>query len=118
MRRRRGRKKDDEADAADEAEDSEAEAADEDSDGEGGAADADDDETTEAPEDADQPAEVSAETGVESTAAEPESTAQEAPPVEDTVESSTGGLRNRRPTGKSSGVHRRRRARRGVAVED
>jgi hypothetical protein len=35
-----------------------------------------------------------------------------------TDESSTGGLRNRRPTGKSSGVQRRRRSGRGVAVED
>jgi hypothetical protein len=35
-----------------------------------------------------------------------------------TDESSTGGLRNRRPTGKSSAVHRRRRFGRGVAVED
>jgi hypothetical protein len=112
QRRRRGRKKADEADEAEDVEDTEAaadEAADEDTDG---------DETTETPEETDEPAEVSAETEVDSTAAEPESTAEEAPPVEDTVEASTGGLRNRRPTGKSSGVHRRRRTRRGVAVED
>jgi hypothetical protein len=56
---------------------------------------------------------------VESTAVEPESTADEAPAAEDTEEAeSTGGLRNRRPTGKGSAVHRRRRSRRGVAVED
>ena len=123
-RRRRGRKKDDEADEAEEA-DTEAEAADEDSDGEGEeAADADDDEPTETPEDTDQPTEVSAETTVESTAAEPESAAEEAPALEDTdsddegVTDSARGLRNRRPTGKSSGAHRRRRTRRGVAVED
>jgi hypothetical protein len=58
---------------------------------------------------------------------EPESTAEEAPALEDTdvddedteaAESSARGLQNRRPTGKPSGVHRRRRTRRGVAVED
>jgi hypothetical protein len=121
-RRRRGRKKDDEAEAADEAEDSEAEAADEDSDGEGEeAAEADGDETTETPEETDEPAEVTAETPDDSTADEPESTAEEAPALEDAAaddDDSARGLRNRRPTGKSSGVHRRRRTRRGVAVED
>ena len=69
---------------------------------------------------------------VESTAIEPESTADESPTAEQTepddneaegtaaddADSSTGGLRNRRPTGKGSGTHRRRRSRRGVAVED
>ncbi|MCV7259613.1 hypothetical protein [Mycobacterium shimoidei] len=51
----------------------------------------------------------------ESTAEEPPS-AEEPPAAEDTVatEASRGGLRNRRPTGKT----RRRRSRRGVAVED
>jgi hypothetical protein len=115
-RRRRG-KKDDEADAADETEDAEAEA----EDGEAEADEADEtdgDETTEAPEETDQPAEVTAETAVDSTAAEPESTAEEAPALEDTDDSDARALRNRRPTGKSSGVHRRRRTRRGVAVED
>jgi hypothetical protein len=119
-RRRRGRKKDDEADAADEAE---AEAADEESEDTEAeadeAADADGDDTTETPEETDQPAEVTAETAVDSTATEPESTAEEAPALEDTDDDSDArGLRNRRPTGKSSGVHRRRRTRRGVAVED
>jgi hypothetical protein len=122
QRRRRGRKKDDEADEAEEADDTEAEAADEDSDAEGGeAADADGDETTETPEDTDQPAEVVAEAAVDSSAAEgdeTESTAEEAPALEDTDDDSDARLRNRRPTGKSSGVHRRRRTRRGVAVED
>ena len=55
---------------------------------------------------------------VESTAVEPESTADEASAADDTVESSTGGLRNRRPSGKASGTHRHRRTRRGVVVED
>ena len=58
--------------------------------------------------------------------AQPDSTAEaptaEAPTVEvneeDDTESSTGGLQNRRPTGKSSGVHRLRRSRSDVAVED
>jgi hypothetical protein len=124
QRRRRGRKKDDEAEDADDteavAEDEESEDAEAEVD-EAADGDTDGDETTETPEETDQPAEVSTEAGVDSTAAEgdePESTAEEAPPVEDTVESSTGGLRNRRPTGKSSGAHRRRRTRRGVAVED
>jgi hypothetical protein len=53
--------------------------------------------------------------------AEPDSTV-EAPTVEvnqevDT-ESSTGGLQNRRPSGKRSATHRRRRSRRGVAVDE
>ena len=126
-RRRRStgrRKKDGEADEAEDTEDT-GEAEDEDSDGEADeAAEADGDETTETPEETDQPAEVTAETAVDSTAEEPESTAEEAPALEDTdVDDEDGaesarGLQNRRPTGKPSGVHRRRRTRRGVAVED
>jgi hypothetical protein len=127
-KQRRGRKKDRDADEADEAEDTEGtgEAEDEDSGGEGDeAAEADGDETTDASEETDQPAEITAETAVDSTAEEPGSTADEAPALEDTdvddedaAESSARGLQNRRPTGKPSGVHRRRRTRRGVAVED
>ncbi|MDT5355537.1 MAG: hypothetical protein QOJ56_4069 [Mycobacterium sp.] len=97
-----------EADAeADEAADADAEPEAEDDDHEGDTEADEADEAVESPE-------------VELTAAEPESTAEEASAVqdEDTVESSTGGLRNRRPTGKSSGTHRRRRSRRGVVVED
>ena len=127
-RRSTGRRKTDgEANEAEDAADT-GEAEDEDSDGEADeAAEADGDETTETPEGTDQPAEVTAETAVDSTAEEPESTAEEAPALEDTdvddedteaAESSARGLQNRRPTGKSSGVHRRRRTRRGVAVED
>lgn len=54
----------------------------------------------------------------ESTAQEPEPAAEELPAAEDTVaaEEPRGGLRNRRPSGKSS--RRRRRSRGGVAVED
>jgi hypothetical protein len=96
-----------EADAeADEAADADAEPEAEDDDHEGDTEADEADEAVESPE-------------VELTAAEPESTAEEsAVQDEDTVESSTGGLRNRRPTGKSSGTHRRRRSRRGVVVEE
>jgi hypothetical protein len=112
-KQRRGRKTDDEA------EDS-ADADEEDSDE---AADADDEaETAEDGDDSeDDDAEDSPE--VEPAAVEAESTAEEAPATEDTVETvdtvaddSAGGLRNRRPTGKMS--HRRRRSRRGVAVDE
>ena len=126
-RRRRstgGRKKDGEADEAEDAADAADSGEAEDEADEAAEAEADGDETTETPEETDQPAEVTAETAVDSTAEEPESTAEEAPVLEDTgvddeyAADSAGGLRNRRPTGKSSGVHRRRRTRRGVAVED
>jgi hypothetical protein len=120
-RGRRGRKKDDEAKETEAAEATEAEDETEAEAETEEAAEAEADETTAAPEHAEEPtepAEVTAETEVDSTAVEPEPTAPEAPAVEDTVESSTGALRNRRPTGKSSGAHRRRRTRRGVAVED
>jgi hypothetical protein len=113
-KKRRRRKKGGEAEEAAEAEDAE---------------EADGEEMIETAEESDEPAEVNAETEAEPTAAEPESTAQEAPAVEtaETVDASEedtvaaesgGGLRNRRPTGKSAGTHRRRRSRRGVAVED
>lgn len=118
--RRRGRKKADEAEeaAGDDAEDSEAEA---DQDTE---ADGDEAERAETPDQEEQPGEVTAEADVESTAVEPESTADEPPAVEDAdaedaLEDTAGrGLRNRRPTGKPSGTQRRRRTRRGVAVDD
>ncbi|HEY9306018.1 MAG TPA: hypothetical protein VIO95_17160 [Mycobacterium sp.] len=103
-KQRRRRKKGDEAQETEETETEE----------EAEAEESDADETTEAPEESDQPAEVSVE-------AETESTAQEAPAIEDADaddDSAERGLRNRRPTGKSSGAHRRRRTRRGVAVED
>jgi hypothetical protein len=122
--RRRRRKKDDEAGEVDEADETEEAVKGDESDGEAdeaadaeAEAEAEDDETEahEDKEDIDSPE-------VESTAVEPDSTADEAPAVEDaaedTVESTTGGLRNRRPSGKASGTHRRRRTRRGVAVED
>ncbi|MFZ0714100.1 hypothetical protein [Mycobacterium sp.] len=57
---------------------------------------------------------------VESAAVESESTAEETPATEDAedavADDSAGGLRNRRPIGKVS--HRRRRPRRGVAVDE
>jgi hypothetical protein len=136
-KQRRRRKKDGEADeaaegeAAEEGEESDNEAAAEAETADDGSeidTEADGDKTTQTPEQTEEPAEITAETEVEPTAVEPESTAQEAPPVEDTeveaaledtaAESSARGLRNRRPTGKSSGTHRLRRSRRGVAVED
>jgi hypothetical protein len=125
---RRRRKKDGEAEdteaaeesAADEAEAAEGTEAD-DTDGDG-----DEAETSETPDDEQQPAEVTAQgPEVDSALVEPESTAHEEPAVEDTevddtdaADASAAGLRNRRPTGKSSGTHRRRRTRRGLAVED
>jgi hypothetical protein len=82
-------------------------------------------EETGQPEDAEtegqEPAEVTAEASApESTSDEAEPAAEELPSTEDTtaVEAPRGGLRNRRPSGKSSGAHRRKRSRRGVAVED
>jgi hypothetical protein len=94
--------------------------------------DGDDADAPDTHDDGDQPAEVRQGPEIESGATEPDSTASEAPTADDTevddttaedtevddAESSTGGLQNRRPTGKSSGEHRRRRSRRGVAVED
>lgn len=100
-RRRRGAK-DDDADEA--AGDDEATPADEDSDEADDAAD-DTDEADDSPE-------------VETAAAEPESTGEEAPAVEEsqaTEGAESGGLRNRRPSGKGS---HRRRSRRGVAVDE
>jgi hypothetical protein len=132
-RRSTGRgKKDSEADEADEAGAAEDEATEADAD-EDAESDGDEAETAETPDEEEEPAEVTAQgPEVESTAAEgpaPESTAEEAAPLEDVdadggdvddtaADSSARGLRNRRPTGKASGAHRRRRTRRGVAVDD
>ncbi len=72
-------------------------------------------------EPAEEPVEARAETTEpEPTPEETESTAEEAPAAPDTVavEAPRGGLRNRRPTGKSSTLRRRRRSRGGVAVDD
>jgi hypothetical protein len=130
-RRTRGRRKKDgdDAEAAEAAEADEADAVETEVTAEDGDADAD--ETVQAPAESDQPAEVTAGAEPESMAAEPESTAHEAPATaaaEDTEdareadespnEPPSSGLRNRRPTGKPAGTHRRRRLRRGVAVED
>jgi hypothetical protein len=102
-RRSRGKKDDEAEDTADAEADSEET---EDGDGDTESADGQTDEPDQSPE-------------VETTATEPESSAEEAPAVEDsddTVEAEPGGLRNRRPSGKVT--HRRRRSRRGVAVEE
>jgi hypothetical protein len=123
-KQRRGRKTDDEAqdsadaDEADEDSDEAAEA-----DGEAETAEADDEVETAEDGDASKDDEADASPEVESTAVEAESTAEEAPATEDTADTadtadddSAGGLRNRRPIGKGS--HRRRRSRRGVAVDE
>jgi hypothetical protein len=103
QRRKKGAETDEEADA-----DADAGAEDTDT-----AADGDDAETIETPDQDVEP---------EVTAQDPEveSTAEGAPALEDTeaAETPQGGLRNRRPTGKPSEAHRRRRTRRGIAVED
>jgi hypothetical protein len=107
--RRRGRK-----DAAEDAP-----AADED-----GTADADDAEDAEntdsAAEGEAEPAEVTADTSKDAEAAEP-AAGEPAAPAEDSADNGVadGGLRNRRPPGKTdSARRRRRRLRGGVAVED
>jgi hypothetical protein len=114
LRRKRGEK------AAAEAEGESAEA-------EAEVAEAEATETTETgqPEDTEtageEPAEVTAEASApESASDDAEPAADELPSTEDStaVEAPRGGLRNRRPSGKSSGAHRRKRSRRGVAVED
>lgn len=99
-RRRRGKKKDDDADEATDAE-------------------VDPDEAENADSHTDEAETTAAEP--ESTAEEAESTAEEAPSGKDALAAETmeRGLRNQRPTGKSSTPHRRRRVRRrDVAVED
>lgn len=75
---------------------------------------------TDEAEKSDEPEEPTEAAEPESTAEEPESEAEEPPAAEDTVaaEPPRSGLRNQRPTGKSARTHRRRRSRRGVAVED
>ena len=118
-KQRRRRKSDDEAeDSADADEEDSNEAADADADDEAETAEDGDDSHDDSKDD---DAEDSPE--VEPAAVEVESAAEEAPATEDTVETvetvaddSAGGLRNRRPTGKVS--HRRRRSRRGVAVDE
>jgi hypothetical protein len=114
-RRRRGKKDDETEDVTEADADSESEEAQE-SDAEAEAADVDTEAAVESAE-------------AETTAVEPESTAEEAVAVEDaegldeadtddeTDETESGGLRNRRPSGKR-GTHRRRRSRRGVAVDE
>ena len=82
------------------------------------------DEATESDDEAAASPKVDAEAD-ESPAAEADDAAADDTDVTDDAEETdaddteaAGGLRNRRPTGKGSGTHRRRRSRRGVAVED
>ncbi len=84
--------------------------------------DADNAEADEVEDDADDHAEASDDkTEAEATAAETESNAKDATDAPDTTDTTDtdddGGLRNRRPSGKL-GTHRRRRSRRGVAVDE
>jgi hypothetical protein len=124
QRRRRGKKDADVADVADDTEDAEvddAEAADNIED-----AEVDDSETEAVAEATNDDSEASEDsTDTETTVIEPESTAEEVTPLEDAEGTDTaddaaesGGLRNRRPSGKREGTHRRRRSRRGVAVDE
>jgi hypothetical protein len=110
-RQRRRRKKDgeaeDEAEASDEGDKSDEES-DDDADADSEAAD------TETAEDDDSAGDTAPDSDTASEEADQVTATDDAA----TDESSTGGLRNRRPTGKSSGVQRRRRSGRGVAVED
>lgn len=128
--RRSRRKKDDEGEDVDETEEADEtdEASGDEADETDAEADTEAEDDTEEEDDAD-PDEKAGETPeVESTAVEPESSADEAPATEETAteetatedaaDSSTAALHNRRPSGKAEGAHRRRRTRRGVAVED
>ena len=110
--RRRGKKDDEAEDSSDADEEAATEAV---------VADDDTETADDGDESKDDDAEDSPE--VESAAVEAESTDEKPPATEDTVntadtvaDDSAGGLRNRRPTGKVS--HRRRRPRRGVAVDE
>jgi hypothetical protein len=105
-KQRRRRKSDDDAEDSADADEEDSDEAETAEDGD----DAKDDDAEDSPQ-------------IEPAAVEAESTAEEAPAIEDTVETddtvaddSAGGLRNRRPTGKVS--HRRRRPGRGVAVDE
>jgi len=120
-KKQRRRKTDDEAD---DSADADKEHSDEAADADDEAADADDEAETAEDGDASEDDDAEDSPDVEPAVVEAQSTAEEAPASEDTVEtgdtvaddSAGGGLRNRRPTGKVS--HRRRRSRRGVAVDE
>jgi hypothetical protein len=121
-KRRTRRKKGEEADEA--AEDTEAPEAEADEDteteeAETVEAEAGEAEEAEKPEQAEEPVAVTA----EDNEADAESATEEAPATEATeateaAEEPTGGLRNRRPTGKGTHRMRRRRTRGGVAVDE
>jgi hypothetical protein len=90
-------------------------------------AEADDSETVPATEAVDDDTEASDDkTEAETTAVETETTIEDPAAAEDVADAEgadddtdeSGGLRNRRPSGKGSGTHRRRRSRRGVAVDE
>lgn len=125
QRRRRGKK---DAEAADDTVDAEVDADDAEDTADADTADAevDDSETGAAAEATKDDTEASEDsTDTETAVVEPQPTAEEATPLEDAEGTDTpddaaesGGLRNRRPSGKREGTHRRRRSRRGVAVDE
>jgi hypothetical protein len=109
-KRRRGRRK-----PAEEAQEDTAEATDESADEED---EPDEPTETSAPAEPDeQSEEVPAEVTASVTGSVDEAGPAEETPAEES-DTSSGGLRNRRPAGKTSGWRRRRRSRGGVAVED
>jgi hypothetical protein len=103
--RRKSEEEEDELDAADESLD------DEEVEEEADAEETEAVEETEEAEEAEEPVEVTAESPTEKPEPEAVAATEEAP-----ADESRAGLRNRRPTGKTS--HRRRRTRGGVAVDD
>jgi hypothetical protein len=105
QRRRRGKQDGDAADAVSDAEadDTDAEAADPETD----VAEASEDNT-----------EAGTTTVVAESTTEDPAAVEDAEAADETEADESGGLRNRRPSGKGSGTHRRRRSRRGVAVDE
>jgi hypothetical protein len=104
-RRRRGKQDDDADDAVGDIDATDAEADDSET-----AAITETDDDTEASDDKPE---------AETTAVETEPTTEEPAPAADVADADeSAGLRNRRPSGKRSATHRRRRSRRGVAVEE
>jgi hypothetical protein len=114
QRRRRGKQDDDADDTVGDAEDTDAEAEDSEPDSDTETVD-DDTETADDKTEAETTAVETESSTEERAAAEDPADAEDPEDSEDTDESS--GLRNRRPSGKS-GTHRRRRSRRGVAVDE
>ncbi len=112
QRRRRGKRGEDADDAAG---DTDADADDSETDAATEAADED----TEASDDKTEGETIAVETGSTTEApAATEDVADAEGPDDDADSDESSGLRNRRPSGKRSATHRRRRTRRGVAVDE